>query len=278
MRQAVRLATILVALAVFAVAPVVAQNTYDNENGVTVSFAPDLVAPDAGVSNAPDASNEWGINDYVAFGIPGVAFQPQWDAQFGHFANGAIYENSSSTARWFHGSFWLPDGVQISGTTPYYYDTNASLDVEVYLYHCAGAYDASCTLLDTRTSTGTGGWQAGFSSLDSGAHTVDNYDNGAGNSAFYRIYLHLSSSASADTSLRFKGVTLWYLRQISPAPASATFSDVPVGAFGFKNVEALVASGITAGCGGSNFCPNQPLTRVQMAVFLSKALGLHWKY
>ena len=41
-------------------------------------------------------------------------------------------------------------------------------------------------------------------------------------------------------------------------------------------VEALVASGITAGCGNGNFCPDAPLTRGQMAVFLSKALGLHW--
>jgi hypothetical protein len=36
------------------------------------------------------------------------------------------------------------------------------------------------------------------------------------------------------------------------------------------------ASGITAGCGGGNFCPDNPLTRRQMAVFLAKALGLNW--
>jgi hypothetical protein len=37
-----------------------------------------------------------------------------------------------------------------------------------------------------------------------------------------------------------------------------------------------VASGITAGCGGGNYCPDAPLTRGQMAVFLSKGLGLHF--
>jgi S-layer homology domain len=31
-----------------------------------------------------------------------------------------------------------------------------------------------------------------------------------------------------------------------------------------------------AGFGGGNFCPNNPMTRVQMAVFLAKALGLSW--
>ena len=45
---------------------------------------------------------------------------------------------------------------------------------------------------------------------------------------------------------------------------------------GFPYIEALVASGITAGCGGGNYCPNAGLTRRQMAVFLAKALGLHW--
>jgi hypothetical protein len=44
----------------------------------------------------------------------------------------------------------------------------------------------------------------------------------------------------------------------------------------FQFIEALVASGTTAGCGGGNYCPNAPLTRGQMAVFLAKALGLQW--
>lgn len=44
----------------------------------------------------------------------------------------------------------------------------------------------------------------------------------------------------------------------------------------FQFVEALSASGITAGCGNGNFRPSAPLTRGQVAVFLSKALGLSW--
>jgi hypothetical protein len=58
----------------------------------------------------------------------------------------------------------------------------------------------------------------------------------------------------------------------------ATFSDVPTGHWAFQYVEALVASGVTAGCGGSNYCPDATLTRAQMAVFLSKALGLHYPW
>ncbi len=72
------------------------------------------------------------------------------------------------------------------------------------------------------------------------------------------------------------GVRIFWRRQVSPAPATATFNDVPTSDPAFQNIEALVASGITAGCGGANYCPNASLTRRQMAVFLSKALGLHW--
>ncbi len=63
---------------------------------------------------------------------------------------------------------------------------------------------------------------------------------------------------------------------MSPAPATASFTDVPTSHPFFPFVEALTASGITAGCGGGNYCPDDPLTRGQMAVFLSTALGLHW--
>ena len=75
----------------------------------------------------------------------------------------------------------------------------------------------------------------------------------------------------------FKAVRIYYQLQVSPAPASATFADVPTDYWAFRYVEALAASGITAGCGGDNFCPDAPLSRAQMAVFLAKALGLHWE-
>ncbi len=80
------------------------------------------------------------------------------------------------------------------------------------------------------------------------------------------------------TNQRFGGVGVFWRRQVSPAPLVATFADVPVVHGFFPFVEALAASGITAGCGSGNFCPDSPLTRGQMAVFLAKSLGLHWPY
>ena len=79
------------------------------------------------------------------------------------------------------------------------------------------------------------------------------------------------SSAAA-----FDSVRVYYHLQVSPAPATATFGDVPTSHPFFQFVEALVKSGITAGCGGGNYCPDAALTRGQMAVFLSKGLGLHF--
>ena len=75
---------------------------------------------------------------------------------------------------------------------------------------------------------------------------------------------------------RFAAVRLFYRLQVSPAPTVATFTDVPPGHPFFQFVEALVASGITVGCGGGLYCVNSPITRGEMAVFLSKALGLHF--
>jgi S-layer homology domain len=67
-----------------------------------------------------------------------------------------------------------------------------------------------------------------------------------------------------------------YKLQVTAAPATATFTDVDTSHPLFRFVEALAAAGITAGCGGGKFCPDQPLTRGQMAVLLSKALGLYF--
>lgn len=92
------------------------------------------------------------------------------------------------------------------------------------------------------------------------------------------LYATVHWEGPLDGSLKFNAVWVSYKLVVSPAPATATFADVPTDNPLFQYVEALVASGITAGCGNGNYCPNAPLTRGQMAVFLSKALGLDWPY
>ena len=80
-----------------------------------------------------------------------------------------------------------------------------------------------------------------------------------------------------SSTVKINGLVIGYQLQVSPAPATATFNDVPTSDFAFQYIEALAASGITGGCGGGNYCPDTFVTRRQMAIFISKALGLQWQ-
>ena len=89
------------------------------------------------------------------------------------------------------------------------------------------------------------------------------------------INVELASSPNPEY---FGSVEVWWRRSVSPAPATASFNDVPTSHPFFQYVEALKASGITGGCAASPplYCPDNSLTRGQMLVFLAKALGVHW--
>jgi hypothetical protein len=52
------------------------------------------------------------------------------------------------------------------------------------------------------------------------------------------------------------------------------FTDVPADYWAAAFIKQLVAEGITVGCGGGNYCPEAPVTRAQMAVFLVRTFDL----
>jgi 2',3'-cyclic-nucleotide 2'-phosphodiesterase (5'-nucleotidase family) len=56
-----------------------------------------------------------------------------------------------------------------------------------------------------------------------------------------------------------------------PPAATGIFADVPVDHWAAPWIEELSSLGITAGCGNNNYCPDKPVTREQMAIFLLKA-------
>jgi hypothetical protein len=63
----------------------------------------------------------------------------------------------------------------------------------------------------------------------------------------------------------------------TPPPCTGVFPDVPCPSTFAAWIETLAAEGITGGCGGGNFCPDNPVRRDQMAVFLLKAEhGPYW--
>jgi hypothetical protein len=99
------------------------------------------------------------------------------------------------------------------------------------------------------------------------------YDSTLGHPLYVVVYF---AGGQTDGSAKFNNFYVNYTREVSGPPAEATFNDVPPSDFGFQYVEALAASGITGGCGNGNYCPDSPVSRRQMAIFLAKALGLHW--
>jgi hypothetical protein len=59
-----------------------------------------------------------------------------------------------------------------------------------------------------------------------------------------------------------------------PVGSSTGFGDVPVDHWAAAWIKQLVAEGITSGCGSGSYCPDAPVTRAQMAVFLVSTFNL----
>ena len=71
----------------------------------------------------------------------------------------------------------------------------------------------------------------------------------------------------------------WLLRTLEgngyfpPACAAPPFLDVPAGDPYCAWIQELAARGVTGGCGGGNYCPGAPVTRGEMAAFLTRTFG-----
>jgi S-layer homology domain len=160
----------------------------------------------------------------------------------------------------------LPSGATITYLELDACNTNATEVVDAYLYDCTFAGDCSATApvqVTSPANSGCGGFAAAGLNI-----SVDN---------FLKEQVVRVATRAADNTTRFAGVIIGYHLNVSPAPGTATFPDVPTSDFGFQYVEALVASGITGGCGGGLYCPDSPVTRRQMAIFIAKALGLQFE-
>ena len=169
----------------------------------------------------------------------------------------------------------LPDGAEITQMCLYFYDADGSgTDASIFAMKLpAGGQNAGLHAVP-------GGTVIEFVNIGFGTVCTDplSYTFHSDADLDGQGVRHLAHFVSVETdpTTSFGGVRIVWHRQVSDPPASPTFTDVPGGSFGYQQIEALAASGITGGCGGGNFCPNQTVTRAQMAIFLAKALGLHW--
>ncbi|MGE5276430.1 MAG: S-layer homology domain-containing protein [Acidobacteriota bacterium] len=174
----------------------------------------------------------------------------------------------------------IPNGAVVTQVVFYVKDTNAGNDFTGQLcrYHTesnGGGSPASECPLSVSTS-GTPGDTVPFANTN--LTILRRTDiTGDGPVEVINWVLHYDGVLALDGSIQIRQVRILWRRQVSPAPASATFADVPTNFIYFRAIEALAASGITAGCATpGNFCPNANVTRGEMAAFLSRALGLHW--
>jgi hypothetical protein len=91
----------------------------------------------------------------------------------------------------------------------------------------------------------------------------------------YYILAGLPLTTVANAVMLGPALVTW-TRAIRPGPGTADFFDVPVSSAYFQFVEAAATSGIMSPCADLQFCPEAPVTRAQLAMFLSRALGLWW--
>ncbi|MBI5964577.1 MAG: IPT/TIG domain-containing protein [Chloroflexi bacterium] len=66
----------------------------------------------------------------------------------------------------------------------------------------------------------------------------------------------------------------WPTIHTPPAATGLVFTDVPASSFAASWIEELKALGITSGCTATTFCPNNPVTRSQMAVLVQRTFNL----
>lgn len=84
---------------------------------------------------------------------------------------------------------------------------------------------------------------------------------------------HVPGCKSPECMSIVAAVVLVCIAAIVPARALAqTFNDAPPNHWAFPFVETLASIGITGGCASDKYCPDDPVTRGQMAVFLERGM------
>ena len=225
-----------------------APETWGDRTGFTTLFDSEFVA----ASRVPLGRNDGTFGTYCGFG-PLSGAEPIVSAQF-----------------------QIPDGARLGVFSFWAHDVHPDLDLQLRVFEACqadGAGPPTWTLIgETFTILAIGDY-FGFTALDS--LNVNNKE------CAYKVDVRFpvdDAGLCVGGMVSLRKVRVGWTREVSPAPAAATFNDVPTSHPFFQFIEALAKSGITGGCNAAPplYCPDQPLTRGQMAVFLAKGLGLQW--
>ncbi len=202
---------------------------------------------------------------YTVTNVSATAFQPA--------ASGQQYFISGSAGRFIPANqqqlFWtsllLPPGAVVDYIGINNLNDGTPLVVGAALY---GRFDdGNLYFLAGTSNTPHTAWQTDINPSPFGI--VLNFPDAA-------AYLLRLEFDATDNPQYIGAVQVWWRTAVGPITNEQVFNDVPDTDPGYQYIQALAASGITGGCGGGNFCPDNPVTRRQMAIFLSKALGLNF--
>ena len=124
---------------------------------------------------------------------------------------------------------------------------------------------------DTTTGTLLKGWVADFLDVPAGnqfhANVTRLVSNGVTVGCGGGLYCVDNPTTRSQMAVFLIRARLGFC--FTPPPATGTvFPDVPVSNIYAAWIEELQRQGLTAGCGGGNYCPDANVTRSQMAVFL----------
>ena len=229
--------------------------------------AQDAFVPKGEVQLAETGDENWGTTSdivYTAFAHEFALFQGT-QAPMNPTTAGLVC--GVAPCGWL-GGLHLPSGASIRSIELSACDGDAVQQVQFALFRSAKVPAGPVALTPFQTTGGaaTPGC-ATFSFTLAAPHTVDNDAN---------VYI-MDVLENPGTNIQWNQFRVRYRLQVSPAPAVATFpNDVPTTHAFFRFVEAMAASGLTGGCSAGSFCPDSPVTRGQLSVFLAAALGLHF--
>lgn len=235
-----------------------------------------LALPLLALQARPASAQSYGLGDQVlAVGAP----------EFRPLATGVAYSFGASDLYLYGGTntfmapFTLPDGAEIFQICVYANvpDVSSGVSLQLVVGKLAPGGEQPGVVYDPETFA-VDNIAIGYGTVCTGTfsyifhETADVDGDGASEHVFHVLY------AISQENAGIGGGRVFWRRQVSAPPATPTFNDVPASNPFFQYIEALSASGITGGCQLSPplYCPDATLTRGQMAVFLAKALGLHW--
>jgi hypothetical protein len=236
-------------------------------------LAPPLPVPGA-ASSVPASAEAFGLGNQL-LEMPATLFTGKLTpgTELVYVGN-HFYQTAGLIPRRFYAAIPLPGGARIFQIECHVRDDSAVNDVTLVYQRYGFDTNADQPVLGfnrTWSTNGSAGYEDIYYFPDEADGTIV---HGEGS---IRYTYYLAVDVTSETS--FRGCLLAWRRMVSEAPAVATFpADVPTTHPYFRFIEALAAAGITGGCGPQQYCPNQAITRGEMAVFLAAALGLHFPF